>query len=102
MLRLGRDENGNHVSGLGPTALATQPDGGLVNPSDSSDSEDTSGTRRGTPDVDSWPSEVDPGVSAKLMARRGCKCLPAVLIIASLVCELEERLRADETLHPGI
>ena len=102
MLRLGRDANGKNVSGLGTGAFALHSKGGLATPSDSSDSENASGMRGGTADVEARLSEVVPETSVKPRARQGCKCFPPVSIAALLVCKLGEGLNADDVGHPGM
>lgn len=72
ILRFERESTGNE-SGLVAGALASKHGGEYVSPSDSSDSEHTSGTSGGgkTTNGPVVQSDVGSGTSPKLRARRG-------------------------------
>jgi len=84
-------------------ALASKHEGEYVSPSDSSDSEYTSGTSGGGGIANGPVAEsgVDSGTSAKLRARRGCMCVPLAFRADLWASESGEVLGESGTGQPG-
>ena len=82
-------------------ALASKNEGEQVSPSDSSDSEDISGTSGGGT-AKGWVAEsgVDSGTSPKVRARRGCMCVPLAFKADLWMFESDEVLGEAGTV-PG-
>ena len=101
-LRFGREETDNEVSGLVAIALVSKNEGEQVSPSDSSDSEDTSGTScGGTAKGPVAQLGVGSDTSPKVRARRGCMCFPLAFRADLWAFESGEVLDEGGTVHPG-
>jgi len=101
-LRLGREETDNEDSALVTLVLASKNEGEQVSPSDSSDSDDTSGTSDGgTAKGPVAQSGVGSGTSPKVRARRGCMCVPLAFRADLWAFESGEVLGESGTVHPG-